>query len=148
MASPTHIEQHPDLVELRMRYDELAQRPALQVLEGLSFLAGLFVAASPWIVGFAGLTTLAATNFIVGGALALLAIAFASAYGRTHGIAWVTPALGVWTIIAPWVVSGHVYTMRSILSNVIAGALVLVLGLITAMLGSRGGRLTSGARGR
>jgi hypothetical protein len=148
MASPTHIEQHPDLLELRMRYDELAQRPTVQVLEGLSFLVGLFVATSPWIVGFAGLTTLAATNFIVGGALALLAVAFAWAYGRTHGIAWVTPALGVWTIISPWVVSGHVYTMRSILSNVIAGALVVLLGLATAMLGLRGRGLTSGSRAR
>jgi hypothetical protein len=148
MASPTNIEQHPDLLELRMRYDELAQRPTWQVLEGLSFLVGLFVAASPWIVGFAGLTTLAANNFIVGGALALLAIAFASAYGHTHGIAWVTPALGVWTIIAPWVVSGHVYTMRTILCNVIAGALVLLLGLASATLGLRGGKLTSGARRR
>jgi SPW repeat len=147
MASPTTpIEQHPDLVELRMRYDEAAQKPTLQILEGFSFLVGLFVAASPWIVGFAGLTTLAITNLIVGGALALLAIGFASAYGRTHGIAWVAPCLGVWTIIAPWVVSGNVATTRTILSNVIAGALALLLGLATALLGMRGAASTSGAR--
>src|SRR5258705_12759492 len=85
MASPTQIEQHPDLVELRMRYDELAQRPTLQVLEGLTFLAGLFVAASPWIVGFAGLTTLAATNFLVGGAAGVLADSVAPAGRRNPG---------------------------------------------------------------
>jgi MFS superfamily sulfate permease-like transporter len=57
------------------------------------------------VVGFNHFTTLTATNLIAGIALAVLALGFASAYGRTHGIAWVAPLIGVCTIIAPWVVS-------------------------------------------
>jgi SPW repeat len=145
MASPTTpIEQHPDLLEMRMRYDQVAQRSTVQFLEGFSILVGLFLAASPWIVGFADLGTLAVTNFIVGGALAVLAIGYASAYGRTHGIAWVAPCLGLWTIIAPWAVSGDVATARSITTNVIAGGLALLLGLATTILGMRGAASTPG----
>jgi hypothetical protein len=145
MVTPTTpIEQHPDLVEMRMRYDAAAQRPTVQVLEGCGFLLGLYVAASPWIAGFAGLTPLAVNNFIVGGTMALLAFAFAAAYGRTHGIAWVVPVLGFWTMIAPWVVSGEVDTARSIASNVIAGALALLLGLATTALAMRGAAVPAG----
>ena len=144
MASPTTpIEQHPDLLEMRTRYDQVAQRPTVQFIEGSTFLLGIFLAASPWIVGFADLGTLAATNFIVGGALALLALGFAVAYGRTHGISWVAPCLGLWTIISPWVVSGDVATARSITTNVIVGALILLLGLATTALGMRGAASTS-----
>jgi len=40
----------------------------------------------------------------------LLALGFAAAFERTHGIAWVTPVIALWTIVAPWAVSA--LTMR------------------------------------
>ncbi|MGO4429678.1 SPW repeat protein, partial [Streptomyces sp. MCAF7] len=54
------------------------------------------------------------------------------AYERTHGMAWAAALLGVWAIIAPWVVSGSVATMRTIISNVIVGAVALVLALFAS----------------
>lgn len=60
---------------------------------------------------------------------------FASAYGRTHGIAWVAPLIGVWTIIAPWVVSGHVATAATLWSNVVTGVIAVLLGLGAMSLG-------------
>ncbi len=148
MASQTaRIEEHPDIVGLRMRYEQVAETRAAHVVDGLSLLTGLFVAASAWIVGFTA-TTLAATNLITGIALALLALGFASAFGRTHGIAWVAPVLGVWTILSPWLVSGSVATGRTIATNVIAGGVYLVLSLSAMWLGMRraGGR-SSATRG-
>lgn len=126
---------HPDLAELRATYDAAAETPTAQAVDGLTVLTGLYLAVSPWVVGFHRFTTLTANDLIVGVALALLALGFASAYGRTHGIAWVAPVIGVWTIIAPWVVSGHVATAATIWSNVLAGILAVVLGLGAMALG-------------
>jgi hypothetical protein len=148
VVSPApRIEEHPDIVALRMRYDKAAQTPIAQGVDGLSFLVGLFVVASPWIVGFNSLTTLAINNLIVGIAMCVFALSFASAYGRTHGIAWVAPLLGVWTIVAPWAVAGNVDTLRTILTNVIAGGSFVLLSLAAVGLGAKYGRAAERGRG-
>lgn len=126
--------KHPDIVALRARYDVVSENPVAQVIHGLTMLAGLYMAASPWIVGFHGTTTLAVNNLIAGIAVAVLAAGFSSAYGRTHGMAFTAPLLGIWMIISPWVVAGVSTTAGMIWSNVIGGAVVCVLGLgLTAM---------------
>jgi hypothetical protein len=80
-------------------------------------------------------TTLTANNLIIGIALALLAVGFASAYGRTHGMAWTAPIIGVWLIISPFVVRGDVTTTSTVLNNVLVGAVVVVLGLAATTVG-------------
>lgn len=125
----TGIERHPDIVALRAHYDEAVETPTAQIIDGLAFTTAVFVAASPWIVGFSDLGTLTVNNLITGIAMAVLALSFASAYGRIHGIAWVAPLLGAWIVVAPWVVSGAVDTTRTITTNVIAGGLFLLLSL-------------------
>jgi hypothetical protein len=126
---------HPDLAELRAKYEAAAETPTAQAVDGLTVLTGLYLAVSPWVVGFHRFATLTANDLIVGVALAVLALGFAYAYGRTHGIAWVAPVIGVWTIVAPWVVSGNVATTATIWSNVVAGVLTVLLGLGAVALG-------------
>lgn len=143
MTSETvSMARHPDIVELREKYELASEAPAAQVVAGLMFLTGLYIAISPWVVGFNGFPTLTGNNLIVGIALAMLALGFASVYGRTHGIVWAAPLIGVWTIIAPWVVSGNVDTASTIWSNCVAGAVAVLLGLGSMLLGERrsGGR--------
>ncbi|WP_433522591.1 SPW repeat protein [Nocardia pseudovaccinii] len=134
-SAHTAIHTHPDIVALRERYDQAAEHPTAQVTEGLMLLSGLYAAASAWITGFAGQTTLTMTNLICGIAIALLALAFGSAYGRTHGMAFVAPLLGVWLIVSPWIVADVDTTTAMIWSNVVVGAVVCVLGLATAAVG-------------
>jgi len=107
MTTPTRtIDEHPDIVALRLGYERVAETMPAQIVEGLGFIAGLYLAISPWVAGFNSLTTLTVNNLVTGIAAALLALGFASAFGRTHGMAWVAPVIGLWTILAPWVVSG------------------------------------------
>ena len=129
------IELHPDIAGLRARYEAAAETPTARAVDGLTFMAGLYLAISPWVVGFNHITTLTVNNLIVGIALALLAFGFASAYGRTHGITWVAPLLGVWTIIAPWGVNGGVASTASIVSNVVIGIIAVLLGAGAMSLG-------------
>ncbi|AEW92390.1 MULTISPECIES: SPW repeat protein [Streptomycetaceae] len=135
-VSPS-IEQHPDIVALRAHSEQAAVTPVAQGVEAVSLLAGLYLAASPWIVGFNGFTTLTVNNLITGIALSCLAI-FGSAYERTHGMSWAAAGIGIWTIIAPWVVSGHVATTGTIVSNVITGALVFLCAVAMARMGTVG----------
>ncbi|HEX2316721.1 MAG TPA: SPW repeat protein [Thermomonospora sp.] len=123
-----HIESHPDIAALRERYDVAAEKPVSQAVDGLIALTGLWLAISPWVVGFEGMTNLAVNNLITGIALALLAVGFASAFGRTHGMTWIAPVIGVWTIIAPWIVDGGQDTTSTIWNNVVTGALIVILG--------------------
>lgn len=120
--------EHPDIVAMSARYERMAETPAAQATEGSIVLAGLFVAVSPWIVGFAD-TPLAISNLIVGLAIAGLGASYAAAFDRTHRLIWVCPLLGAWTIIAVWTMSGIEATTGMILSNVIAGAAAVVLGV-------------------
>ena len=59
----------------------------------------------------------------------------AGAYGRLHGLTWVVPVIGTWTIIAPWVMAGAVDTTRTIWSNAVAGAAVVAFGLVMTVFG-------------
>ncbi|TQE28073.1 hypothetical protein Sipo8835_16810 [Streptomyces ipomoeae] len=147
-------EVRPDMVETRQRH-ELAERaattPRAQAIEALGLLTGLYLAASPWIAGFPGGTfsRLAITNLIVGiGYALLMSGGFGRAYDRTHSMAWAACALGVWTIIAPWVVAGNVDTTRTVTNNVITGVIALLLALAaSAAARSRGARGAQGAYG-
>ncbi|MEU6038239.1 MULTISPECIES: SPW repeat protein [Actinomadura] len=140
MTHPADIERHPDIAEMRTRYELAAASPTAQALDGLTVLSGLYLAISPWIVGFSGLRPITVNNLITGLAVAALGLGFALAFGRTYGIAWVAPIIGVWTIISPWVIAGRMNTTPTIVSNVVVGALILVLGLATlGLAGTRAG---------
>jgi hypothetical protein len=127
------METHPDIIDMRNRH-EMAERatstPVAQAIEAMAFLTGVYLAASPWIAGFSNLSALAVNNLVVGiGYALLMSGGFGRAYERTHSMAWAACALGVWTIVAPWVISGDVSTTRTVVNNVIVGIVGLLLGL-------------------
>lgn len=135
MADKTVMATHPDLIELRERYDMASARPIAMVTEGLTLLAAAFLAVSPWIVGFRTLPTITVNNLIAGGILVVLVLGLSAAYGRLHGLTWVVPVLGIWTIIAPWSMAGAVDTTRTIWTNVFTGGVIVLLGFLLTLFG-------------
>ncbi|MEU5808266.1 MULTISPECIES: SPW repeat protein [unclassified Streptomyces] len=134
----THsIEHHPDLAEMRSRFERVTSTPAAQAVEALALITGLYLAASPWIAGFSNLTSLAVNNLIAGLAYCLCMSGLGSAYERTHAMAWTAVAIGAWTILAPWCISGNVDTTRTVVSNVITGGVALLLALAMAGMAGR-----------
>ncbi|GAA1265382.1 SPW repeat protein [Sphaerisporangium rubeum] len=127
MVRPTGMERHPDIQEMRATRERAGSMPVAQVTEGLNIVSGLYLAISPWIVGFSGFSRLAVNNLITGLALAVLAMGFASAYGRTYGLSWIAPVIGLWTIIAPFVLRS--VSASTVWSNVVIGTIILLLGL-------------------
>ncbi|MCX5408585.1 SPW repeat protein [Streptomyces sp. NPDC006487] len=137
MTTQPRIEHHPDLAEMRSRFERVTSTPSAQVVEALALMTGLYIAASPWIAGFSGLSSLAINNLIAGLAYCLCMSGLGSAYERTHAMAWTAVGLAAWTIVAPFVISGDVSTTRTVWSNVIAGGIALCLALAMAGMAGR-----------
>ncbi|MFI5973274.1 SPW repeat protein [Streptomyces sp. NPDC051452] len=135
MANVSHrgdMSTHPDVPEMRDRYDRVLGGRDVALVDGPVFLLGLYCAASPWIVHYsASQPSLMTHNLIMGIAIGLLALGFTRAPERMYGLSWAMCALGIWMIIAPWIV-GSGPDKGVIINNIIIGALALVLGLVCA----------------
>jgi hypothetical protein len=131
------IDHHPDLLALRERYDRAAESMTAQGTFGLTLLTAVYVAVSPWIVGFTGTRPLEVNDFIVGLVCVALAFAYAMALDRSHGMTWTLPVFGVWLIVSPWILYGVSPHGGMIWSNVIAGAVLTLLGLNAMYFGMR-----------
>lgn len=140
-SSAHHMETHPDIMSLRDRYAKVGDNPATGLLESLCVMAGLYLAISPWVVGFQSFTGLRVSNLITGLALAVLGLGFGSALERTHNLSFCALAIGVWTIIAPWVVSGDFARHNTILNNAILGGLICLFALATMGIGPMAKRM-------
>ncbi|MGW3359026.1 SPW repeat protein [Streptomyces bungoensis] len=123
---------HPDVSEMQARYARMLGGRDVALVDGPVFLLGLYCAASPWIVHYsAGQPSLAVHNLIMGIAIGLLALGFTRAPARMYGLSWAMCALGVWMIVAPWIV-GTNPDAGVIVNNVVIGALAVLLGLVCA----------------
>jgi SPW repeat-containing protein len=137
------IDHHPDILALRERYGRVAESMTAQGTFGLTLLTAVYAAVSPWIVGFDGTRALAVSNFIVGIVCVALAFGFAMALDRSHGMTWTLPVFGVWFIASPWILHGVSPHGSMIWSNVVAGAVLTVLGLNAMYFGMRARSSTS-----
>lgn len=131
------IDHHPDLLALRARYERVAESMSAHFTFGLALLTGLYVATSPWIVGFSATRSLATSDLIVGIAVAFLAYGFATTLDRAHGMTWTLPVLGAWVIVSTWILPDVALTTGMTWSNVVAGALLTFLGLNATYFGMR-----------
>jgi hypothetical protein len=145
-SETSHIDTHPDLVSLRDRYAVISNKPVSGMLEGLCLLAGLYLAISPWVAGFAQFPGLRVSNLVTGLALAVLGIGFGSVLERTHGLGWVAAVIGVWTIVAPWAVVGSEHTTRTVTNNSIVGGVACAVGLATMAMGLMASRRRASRR--
>ncbi|WP_327312370.1 SPW repeat protein [Streptomyces sp. NBC_01235] len=131
------ISTHPDVSEMRARYDRMLGGRDVALVDGPVFLLGLYCAVSPWILHYtASQPALLPHNLIVGIAIGLLALGFTAAPARMYGLSWAMCALGVWMIIAPWVV-GDSPDAGVAVNNIIIGALAVILGAMCAFTAAR-----------
>ncbi|MGW7257626.1 SPW repeat protein [Streptomyces sp. NPDC054834] len=135
MANVSHrgdITSHPDASEMRERYARMLGGRDVALVDGPVFLLGLYCAVSPWILHYTtSQPALAAHNLIMGIAIGLLALGFTTAPARMYGLSWAMCAMGVWMIIAPWIV-GSAPDTGVIVNNVVIGALAVILGMMCA----------------
>jgi hypothetical protein len=133
-VSPTRgdITSHPDAPEMRDRYARMLGGRDVALVDGPVFLLGLYCAVSPWVVHYTtSQPDLVPHNLVMGIAIGLLALGFTRAPERMYGLSWAMCALGIWMIVAPWIV-GDSPDAGVVWNNIIIGALALILGLVCA----------------
>ncbi|MEJ8639145.1 MULTISPECIES: SPW repeat protein [Streptomyces] len=143
MADVSHrgdLAGHPDISEMQDRYARMLGGRDVALVDGPVFLVGLACAVSPWVVHFAGnQPALAMHNLIMGIAIAVLAIGFTVMPERMYGLSGAMCAMGVWMIIAPWIV-GSGPDAGVIWTNIILGGLTFLLGLVCTVVAMRSSR--------
>ncbi|WEH42707.1 SPW repeat protein [Streptomyces sp. AM 2-1-1] len=143
--SSADMADHPDLPEMRERYDRTLGGRDVALVDAPVFLLGLYCAVSPWVLHFtSSQPSLVQHNLVIGIALAVLGLGFTASPSRMYGLSWAICAMGAWMIVAPWIV-GSGPDLGVILNNVIIGGLAVVLGVICAAAsmkkrGARGSR--------
>ncbi len=95
--------------------------------DGINILAGLGLALSPWFLEFTTVAAAAWNAWIVGAAIALIAVAALISFHRAEE--WVNGALGLWAVIAPWVL-GFADLQPATAAHVVLGLLVAVLAAV------------------
>ena len=105
--------------------DSMEIQEAWNWQDWLDMVLGLWLAVSPWIIGFADDDPAAARNaLIVGIAIAVLSALTFLAYHIVEE--WIDVILGVWLIVSPWVLPGT-RDSTVVADFVIVGAIVLAL---------------------
>lgn len=91
-------------------------------------VAGAWVALAPFILGLRGMAPFLWNGLIAG--IAVMALAVAAALSKDphtiEGMNWVTAALGVWLLLAPFIL-GYSVLAAALWSDIISG--IVILGL-------------------
>lgn len=119
--------QHPDVRALQRQYGTAGSSNV--VGEGLFVLAGAWLAIAPWVADFAATSfAMTANNVLIG--LVVVALGLRTAGAGGHALSWAGVPLGIWAIIATWLVPfAGSYTAGLIWSNVVGGAVVVLASL-------------------
>ncbi|MDT0321693.1 MULTISPECIES: SPW repeat protein [unclassified Streptomyces] len=125
---------HPDEMEMRQRYNRVMGGRDVALVDAPLFLAGLYAAVSSYTLHFTtaqpGLST---NNLIMGIAVAVLALGLSRAENM-RGLSLAIAGIGIWLAISPWVVGRHP-DAGMIVSNIVVGAVILLLALVSAGVG-------------
>jgi hypothetical protein len=103
-------------------------------LDFVNVIAGVGLALTPWLLGFAAASAAAWNAWLIGAAIALVAIGALWAFAEWEE--WVNLILGLWAIFAPWVL-GFADVAPAVYAHVIAGLLVAVLSGLELWLASK-----------
>ena len=90
----------------------------------VNVVLGLCLVFAPWVLGFTSEMAATRNAWIVGAAIALIALGALFAFREWEE--WVNLALGVWAILAPWLL-GFATVAAALYAHVMIGLIVGVL---------------------
>lgn len=142
IGNDPQLAQHPDVRALQRQYG--AAGSSNVVGEGLFVLAGAWLAIAPWVAGFAATSfAMTANNVLIG--LVVVALGLRASGPGGQALSWAGVPLGVWAIIATWLVPFGTHTAGLVWSNVVGGA-VVVLASLAVLTGTMINLSRSGGR--
>jgi hypothetical protein len=108
----------------------------------VNFILGLWLIVASFALGFSHVPGAAAEDVILGVLIAVFALWAASTVAAS-GPSWVEFALGVWVVIAPFVLGYSAASAVEVTNDVIVGAVVLLLALVRVVGARRPVRTTA-----
>lgn len=104
----------------------MQERNVMMTTDGINIIAGLWLIAAPYLMGFAG-TALATNSIIVGILVALVALIRFMYPTTTAGLDWVNVVLGIWLLFSPFVMGAVSMAgqWNSVIIGIVVGALAL-----------------------
>jgi len=110
-------------------------------------LMGVWELISPWVLGYSALTSAMLAAVIVGALLIIFGMWAALSRSAARVLDWLNALLGLWLIIAPFVLAFTALTPAGEISSIIVGVVVLILGVWAAVAAGRGIRTPEMAAG-
>ena len=103
------------------------RRTEKTTIDVVNFVLGACLASAPWVLGFTGQTAAAWNAWVVGAAVAFVAVdALAN---LTEWEEWANMALGIWAILAPWLL-GFAEVAQAMYAHLFIGLIVTVLAAV------------------
>lgn len=124
-----------DMNDMRMHRNSTTTR----TLSWIIVLLGIWEFVSPFVLGFTNLGSATLNAYIVGVLLVIFGLiaALTGRPGVAMTFSWLNALLGLWLIIAPFVLGFAALTGAGMLSSIIVGVVTLVLGIWAAVAAGR-----------
>ncbi len=99
-------------------------------------LAGIWEVIAPFVLSYTKVSSAMWDAIIIGIVLVILGVwaALANSPGTVKGLSWVNAILGLWLIIAPFILS-YSSTASAMWNDIIVGVIVVILGVWAALAG-------------
>lgn len=109
----------------------------MKTAKGLSWViavAGLWEILAPFIIGYSSVTAAMVDAIILGILLLGLGLwaALVNSEGTIKGLSWTNGVLGLWVLLAPFILS-YSKTTGAMVNDIIIGILVVILGVWAAL---------------
>lgn len=114
--------------------DVVMRRTQETAIDWANLVAGVVLAATPWLFGYAGAAAPQWNALIVGVVIALVAIGALVSFRQWEE--WVNLVLGLWVIISPWVL-GFSGMRNAMVSHVVLGIIIAVLAAVELWLANQ-----------
>ena len=106
----------------------------VKAASGFNIIAGIWLIAAPFVLGYADFAEAALWNEIVVGAIVLvLAAVRVGNPARFTGLSWANLAVGLWLIAAPFV-CGYTDVGRAMWNDIIMGIIIAALAASSASM--------------
>jgi hypothetical protein len=112
----------------------MTRRSEETAIDIVNAVLGVCLALAPWALGFTGEVAAAWNAWIVGAAIALVAVGALVAF--TQWEEWANLILGVWAVLAPWLL-GFAGVAYATYAHVIIGLVVAVLAAVELWMVSK-----------
>lgn len=110
-------------------------KKAVHRLSGTNIVLGVWLFIAPFAVGYADLEPAVWNDMVIGATIFILALVRVIAPLQHEGISWTNTVLGVWLVIAPFILGYHEFAkggqginiMGAIWNDVVVGVIVFAL---------------------